>query len=243
VTATYVYGLAAAGLELPDGLHGLGPSGAVRTVEHDGLAAIVGDVPEDRALGTRDDLLAHETVVDTVAQAATVLPMRFPAVIDDSGIVDELLAPNRDEFLSVLGELDGKVQYTLHGRYEQEVLLQEILEENDEIRALNDRVRELPEDVGYQDRIRLGELIVAELDERAATDAADVEERLRPFAEDVSITPTPQPEQVITAAFLVARDRVAEFEEAVEQLGRDTHGWLRLRLLGPLAPYDFVAGR
>lgn len=243
MTATYVYGLVEAGHELPDGLEGLGPSGEVRTVEHDGLAAIVGDVPQDRALGTRADLLAHEAVVDTVAQAATVLPMRFPAVIDDAGIVDELLAPHRDEFLTILGQLDGKVQYTLHGRYEQDVLLEEILEENDEIRALNDRVRELPEDVGYQDRIRLGELIVAELDERAAADAGDVEDRLRPFAEDVSITPSPQPDQVITAAFLVARDRAAEFEEAVEELGNDTHEWLRLRLLGPLAPYDFVAGR
>jgi hypothetical protein len=242
VTATYVYGLVAAGHELPDGLEGLGPSGEVRTVEHDGLAAIVGDVPE-RALGTRADLLAHEAVVDTVAQVATVLPMRFPAVIDDAGIVDELLAPHRDEFLAVLGELDGKVQFTLQGRYEQDVLLQEILEENDEVRTLNERVRELPDDVGYQDRVRLGELIVAELDRRSAADAEDVEERLRPYAEKVSITPTPQPDQVINAAFLVARERAAEFESAVERLGADTHEWLRLRLLGPLAPYDFVAGR
>jgi hypothetical protein len=243
VTATYVYGLVAAGHELPEGLEGMGPTGEVRTVEHDGLAAIVGDVPQDRALGTRADLLAHEAVVDTVAQAATVLPMRFPAVIDDSGIVDELLAPNRDEFLAILSELDGKVQYTLQGRYESDVLLQEIVEDDDQIRALSEHVRELPEDVGYQDRVRLGELIVAELDKRSADDAADVEERLRPFAEKVSITPTPQPEQVITAAFLVARDRAAEFEEAVERLGADTHEWMRLRLLGPLAPYDFVAAR
>lgn len=243
MTATYVYGLVAAGQELPEGLTGLGPSGEVRTVEHGGLAAIVGDVPLDRPLGTRADLLAHETVVDTVAQAATVLPMRFPAVIDDAGLIDELLAPHRDEFLSVLGELEGKVQYTLHGRYQQDVLLEEILEENAEVRELNERVRDLPEDVGYQDRVRLGELIVAELDERSAADAVDVEERLRPYAESVSITPTPQPDQVITAAFLVARDRAAEFESAVEDLGADTHEWLRLRLLGPLAPYDFVTGR
>jgi hypothetical protein len=26
----------------------------------------------------------------------------------------------------------------------------------------------------------------------------------------------------------------------VEELGGDTHEWLKLRLLGPLAPYDFV---
>ncbi|MGI5132029.1 GvpL/GvpF family gas vesicle protein [Pseudonocardia sp. CA-107938] len=242
MTATYVYGLVPAGTRLPEGLTGMGP-GSVGTVEHDGLAAVVGAVPEGRALGSRADLLAHESVVDTVAQAATVLPMRFPAVIDDAGIVDELLAPHRDEFLAVLADLEGKVQYTLRGRYEQEVLLREIVEQDPEIRALDQHVRGLPQDVGQADRIRLGELVVAALDERSTVDAADIEERLRPYAERVSLSATPLPDEVITAAFLVDRDRAAEFEEAVEELGRDTHDWLRLRLLGPLAPYDFVTGR
>ncbi len=225
---------------MPDGLTGLGPSGTVTTVEHDGLAAIVGDVPEGRPIGTRDDLLAHEAVVDAVAKEATVLPMRFPAVIDDAGIVEELLAPHRDHFLAIIGDLEGTVQYTVRGRYEQDVLLQEIIEEDDEIRALNERVRELPEDASYYDRVRLGELIVAALDERSAVDAAEIEERLRPLAEDVALSATPRPEEVITAAFLVRRTEAAAFEDAVEELGRDTHDWLRLRLLGPLAPYDFV---
>ncbi|NWJ69649.1 GvpL/GvpF family gas vesicle protein [Pseudonocardia sp. ICBG1122] len=242
MTATYVYGLVRAGAPVPEGLTGLG-SGAVTTVEHDGLVAVVGDVPDGRPLGTRDDLLAHEAVVDGVAKATTVLPMRFPAVIEESGIVDELLAPHRDEFLAVLADLDGKVQYTLRGRYDQEVLLREIVEEDEEIRALNERVRELPEDVGQQDRIQLGERIVAALDERSAVDVADIDERLRPFAAQVSISPSPQPDEVVTAAYLVERSKAAEFEEAVEELGRDTHDWLRLRLLGPLAPYDFVSGR
>jgi hypothetical protein len=38
----------------------------------------------------------------------------------------------------------------------------------------------------------------------------------------------------------VERKRAHEFEEAVEQLGAELHGRARMRLLGPLAPYDFV---
>jgi hypothetical protein len=49
-----------------------------------------------------------------------------------------------------------------------------------------------------------------------------------------------QPEDVINAAFLVERERIQEFEDAVENVGRDLDGRVRLRLLGPLAPYDFV---
>ena len=44
----------------------------------------------------------------------------------------------------------------------------------------------------------------------------------------------------MNAAFLISEKRVNEFEDAVEELGRAQASRLRLRLLGPLAPYDFV---
>src|SRR5918997_2182609 len=102
MTATYVYGLVGADAQLPDDLTGLGPSGKVSTIPHGDVAAIVSDVPADRPLGTRDDLIAHETVVDTVAAGAAVLPMRFPAVIEEDGVVEELLGPHQDHFLAAL---------------------------------------------------------------------------------------------------------------------------------------------
>src|SRR5918999_12836 len=84
-TPTYVYGLIASDTELPDGLEGLGPSGKVSKIAHGEVAAIVSDVPVDRPLGMRKDLLAHEAVVDAVAASSTVLPMRFPAVVQERG--------------------------------------------------------------------------------------------------------------------------------------------------------------
>jgi hypothetical protein len=123
VTATYVYGLVPADAELPDDLVGLGPSGSVSVVAHEGVAAVVGDVPTDRPIGTRDDLVAHESVVDRIAAVTTVLPMRFPAVIEDSSVVEELLAPHHETFARGLEALEGTVQYTLKARYDTDVLL------------------------------------------------------------------------------------------------------------------------
>jgi hypothetical protein len=236
----YVYGLVPAATQLPEGLEGLGPSGRVWTVEHGDVAAVVGDVPEDRPLGTRADLLAHERVVDGLAEVTAVLPMRFPAVVEESGVVEELLAPNHDRFAADLAELEGRVQFALKGRYQQDVVVREVVEGDDEIGALSERVRELPEDASYYDRVRLGELIVAALEKRREEEAAQMLERLRPFAvETVPHTPA-QPDEVVDAAFLVERTKQQEFEDAVENLGRDLDGRVRMRLLGPLAPYDFV---
>jgi hypothetical protein len=240
MSPTYVYGLVGAGAEIPDDLPGLGPSGRVSTIVHGGIAAIVGDVPDDRPLGTRDDLIAHETVLDTVAASVAVLPMRFPAVVEEKGVVEELLAPNEDYFLEVLAGLEGRVQFALKGRFEQDAVLLEVVESDDEIRTLQERVRELPEDASYYDRVRLGELIVGALEERREVEAEKIYERLEPTAVEVAAHQPASPEDVVNAAFLVDRDRVQEFEDAVEGLGSDLAGRVRLRLLGPLAPYDFV---
>jgi hypothetical protein len=240
MTATYVYGLVGADAKLPDDLTGLGPSGTVSTIAHGDVAAIVSDVPTDRPLGTRDDLLAHETVVDTVAASAAVLPMRFPAVVEADGVVDELLAPNHDRFVAALGELEGRVQYTLKGRYERDVVLGEVLEEHPEIRELQAEIRDLPEDATYHQRLRLGELVVGALEERRDAEAARLAQRLQAYAVGVAEHHPGQPDDVVNTAFLVERERTQEFEDAVEGLGEELHGRVRLRLLGPLAPYDFV---
>jgi gas vesicle protein GvpL/GvpF len=240
VTPTYVYGIVAADTELPAGLKGLGPTGGVSLVTSGEVAAVVGDVPVDRPLGTREDLLAHEAVVDSVAGTTTILPMRFPAVIEEDGVVEELLAPNEERFLADLADLDGRVQFALKGRYEQDVVLREVLEGDEEIRTLQERVRDLPEDATYYDRVELGQLVVGSIEQLRETDAAELYAQLEGAAVRVAPHTPANPEDVIDAAFLVERAAVADFEQVVEDIGEARAGRIRFRLLGPLAPYDFV---
>jgi len=241
VSPTYVYGVVAADTVLPEGLRGLGPSGTVSLLADGQIAAVVGDVPVDRPLGTRDDLVAHETVVNAVAGATTILPMRFPAVIEEAGVVDELLGPNEEFFVRALADLEGRVQYTVKGRYEQDVVLREVLEDDEDLRALQERVRSVPEDASYYDRVKLGELVVAALEQRREADAAELYDRLEALAVAVVPHQPSQPEDVIDAALLIARTDIEAFGEAIEGLGEAWSGRIRFRLLGPLAPYDFVS--
>jgi hypothetical protein len=240
MTATYVYGLMPADAELPDDLVGIGPSGRVSKITHGKLAAIVSDVPMDRPLGTRDDLIGHEAVVDQVAAQTAVLPMRFPAVVEEAGVVEELLEPHHDKFLEILAGLANRVQYTLKGRYLEDTVLREVLDSDEEIRALREKVHELPEDASYYDRVKLGELVVGALEDRREFDASRMLERIAPTVVDTVQHQPASPEDVINAAFLVERNREREFSVAVEEVGREYDGQVRLRLLGPLAPYDFV---
>lgn len=243
--ACYVYGVVPADTVLPDGLQGLGPTGRVGLVRDGQLAAVVGEAPLDRALGTRDDLLGHEHVLETlVGDGVTVAPMRFGAVVaDEQSVGGELLAPHQEHFVGLLRDLAGRVQFTLTGRYEQPTVLRELIEENRDIRALHELTAGRSEEESYEQRLRLGELVVGELERRGQVDGAAVVDELTPLAVDVVARGPGEADGVVDAAFLVDEQHRARFEERVEDCGRRRAGRIRFRLVGPLPAYDFISGQ
>jgi hypothetical protein len=238
--ACYVYGVIRAGTRLPEDLHGIADD-EVSLVRYGDLAAAVSPVHPERPLGTRDDLLAHEAVVEALADDTTVLPLRFGAVVTTAdALVEEMLVPYHDWFAGVLDDLTGTREYTVSGVYVEDVVLREVLEEEPEAARLRERVRELPEDAAYYDRIRLGELIVKALDDKRQADTGELIGALEPYAEAVSPREPTGEDTAADAAFLVADEEMPAFERAVDELGERWAGRVRLRMVGPLAPYDFV---
>lgn len=241
MSVEYVYGVTSADVELPGDLRGIDDQAAA-LVTHGGCAVIVSPLEADRALGTRDDLFAHQRVLEAVAaDGAPVLPFRFGAVMPDrDAIVAELLEPNQEAFAEDLDRIRGHVQLTLKGRYVEEVVLGELLRERPDIAERREQLQSVPEDAAYYDRIQLGEMIAQSLEDKAKADAQFALERLAPHAErTVAHTPR-RTEEIVDAAFLVRQDRRERFEQAVDQLGEQWDGRVRLRLVGPLPPYDFA---
>ncbi|MGA5701474.1 GvpL/GvpF family gas vesicle protein [Peterkaempfera bronchialis] len=245
-TACYVYGIVlerTAAEAHPDRLHGVADTGGqVTSVRHRGIAAVVSDIPTDRPLGRPDDLRAHARVLDTLAAGFDpVLPFRFGAVLRDSqAVVDELLEPYHDDFLGALESLADRAQYSLRARYELDTVLPEVLEEVPEARRLREEVQGLSEEAGYDRRIRLGEIVSEAVARKRELDAREIERVLAPLATAAAFTETTTAEGLADAAFLVERRRSEAFEAAAEELAGRWYGRVRLRLLGPLAAYDFA---
>ncbi|MFP5071945.1 GvpL/GvpF family gas vesicle protein [Pseudonocardia nantongensis] len=241
-SGTYVYGVVAAGSDIPTGLQAVGAEGTdIALLDHRDLAAVVSDIPVDRPLGRRDDLMAHEQVVNAVAEKVTVLPMRFGGVVEnDQAVVDELLEENHDFFVEALRAIEGRVQFVLDGRYDQDELLSGIVGNNSDIAELSESIRGQDPDATYYDRVRLGERIAAELEEQRTADAEDAEERLAPFADAVLVKQAGGEDGAVNISFLVPRDRRSDFEQAVDALGDEWGDRVALRLVGPVAPFDFL---
>jgi hypothetical protein len=175
VRGSYIYGIVPAGVRIPDGLEPIPTEDGTQLglVTEGGLAAVVSDVDAGRALGTRKDLMAHEAVLNAIAQDTPVLPMRFGAVVtDDDAVAEELLAPHQDYFVRALEQLEGHLEFRLRGDYDQDVILTRILEEDPRIQQMREKVAGVDEDASYYDRIRLGEAISTSRSSCAPTTAA-----------------------------------------------------------------------
>jgi hypothetical protein len=241
--ATYVYGVVAAADSTEIQAPGVGGDKAkVRRVVLDGVAALVSDVPQGALVAARD-LRAHWSVLEEAAARTTVLPVRVGTVMaSDAVVADEFLAPNAERLAALLAELDGKVQLNIKGFYDEETLLREVVQQTPQVARMRRRVQALPDAAGYYDRIRLGELVSAEIDRRRARDAELVVGRLEPLAEAANAEPPNTRNGAVNAAFLVRRDRVDDFSAAVERLAAELGDRIRIRYVGPLPPYSFADG-
>lgn len=246
VHGVYVYGILHGPASLPEDLPAVGDAGVdVWLATHDTLSALVSELHISRPLGTREDLLAHERVLDSMAEHTTVLPMRFGAVVRDAdAVVGELLKPHREHFGFVLSELDGMVQFTVRGRYVDEAHLREVVADQPEVRELRESLQGVAEDAGHAERVRLGELVSNAVTQKRQTDAEALAEVVAPYVAASTAHEVGGQDDAVHVAFLVDRRRRRdEFERAVDELGQRWVNRIQLRLLGPLAPYDFVPDR
>lgn len=244
-TACYVYGVVPADVQTESDARGVGdPPARVDVVTHGEVAALLSEINPDRPLGTPDHLRAHEELLDAAAAEAPVLPFRFGAVMTDrDAVTEELLATHHDDFVAALAELEGRAEYVVKGRYLENAVLREVLEENPELDRLRRQIRGQPEEATRNERITLGEAVNNAVTAKRDADTRRMVDVLGPLSVAVRIREPTHEEDAVHVAVLAETGSEAEIEAALRDLAREWSGRISLRLLGPMAAYDFVTTR
>jgi hypothetical protein len=116
----------------------------------------------------------------------------------------------------------------------------------DEILAENADIRQLKADlqrrstVSRSGKIGLGEMVKKALDAKRAREARMLLRPLREISAEFRENKISGDQMIANAAFLVADDRVAEFDRIVSDLSDRFGGRLRLKYVGPVPPCNFV---
>jgi hypothetical protein len=235
----FVYGIGGEDFPLPAGLRGVGdPPRPLRLVRHAGLAAIVADV--DDAPNRRQDLEAHVVAMGELAEAGTLVPMRYGTVTDDEDEVrSDLLERHADALRQVLQSLDGCVQMTLKAIYDENVPLREIIRREPDLKAQSDRLKGQSQDAARDAWIRLGERVAAAVEQARAADEEQLASRIAQVAEHVVVEPPGHERMAARLQVLVRRERREALDDIVRELGEQQAQRMTLRYSGPIAPYSF----
>ena len=210
----------------------------VHTVHFRDIAAVVSNTPMVVQDPTRDNVLAHQRVNETVMQQHTVIPMSFGTVFKTDDDIMELLRSAYEAFQDVLTKMRDKFEFGLKVLWDRDQIIREIEEEDEDIRRLKGEISSQKGST-YFARMQYGRLIDAALQARSERYVAEIFEALR----DVSVASRSNKpigdRMIMNAAFLVARNREQAFDGRVKDIGQ-RYDKLTFKYTGPWPPYNFV---
>jgi hypothetical protein len=244
-TGIYVYGIVPADVEVEPDAQGIGdPPATVEVIREGGIAALVSPVPTDQPLGKPECMQAHARLLDGTASVAPVLPLRFGAVMTDKeSVAEELLRSNHDEFAEALRALEGHAEYVVKGRYDEDIILREVISESAEAQQLREQMRGMSEDASRKLRMELGEIVVKAIDSKREADTEAALKVLDDLVKQFNVRKPTHELDAVNIALLAEVDQQEELQGKVDDLSENWRGRVEVRLLGPLAAYDFVVTR
>jgi hypothetical protein len=236
----YVYCIIRSDRQREFGSVGIGGGQRVFTVAYQDLAAVVSDTPIVIYDPTRENVLAHEFVNETVMREFTVIPMSFGTVFRSEDDVSELLRSTYQAFSDVLDKMQDKIEFGLKVLWDREKVIANLERENDEIRRLKDEISRHTASSTYFARMQLGRLIEGALEEMGTRYVSDIHDALKPVAVASRSNKPIGDRMILNAAFLVDRAQEQLFDERVKETSRKYEDLLTFKYSGPWPPYNFV---
>jgi hypothetical protein len=210
----------------------------VQTVGFREIAAVISDTPEEVLDATRENVLAHERVNETVMRSFTVIPMSFGTVFKTRDDIVELLRGAYDAFRDVLDKMQDKVEFGLKVLWDRDIMVREIEDDDEDIRRLKNEISAVPGST-YFARMQYGRQIDAALQARSEHYVADIFAQLRDVSVAARANKPIGDKMIMNAAFLVSRDKETAFDAKVKEVGA-LYDKLNFRYTGPWPPYNFV---
>src|SRR5215468_6464137 len=236
----YVYCIVRSDRQRDFGAIGIGGGQRVFTVAYKDLAGVVSDTPIVIYDPTRENVLAHKFVNETVMKEFTVIPMSFGTVFRSEEDVTELLRSTYQAFSDVLNKMQDKIEFGLKVLWDREKVIANLERENDEISRLKDEISRHTTTSTYFARMQLGRLVDSALEEMSSRYVADVHEALKPAAVASRSNKPIGDRMILNAAFLVDRAQEFAFDDRVKETNRHYEDVLSFKYSGPWPPYNFV---
>jgi len=245
----YIYCIIGTKQERNFGPIGIGVRGdEVLTIGYDDLSIVASDHPMTRFVVNRENMLAHEKVIEEVMKEFdSVLPVRFGTVASNADEVRNLLDRRHKEFKNLLRDMDHKIELGVKGIWKNmDVIFKEIIKENKEIKKAKEKIQNDTGPVrksfssGVQAKIEVGKMIEQALVKKKEKEAEKTVDALRRTVFDCKLNKNISDNMFMNAAFLVDKGREKEFDNIMDDLDDKYKARIKFIYAGPLPVFNFV---
>jgi len=189
---------------------GIGNRGdVVSTISYRDLSGVISNSPMTKYVVSRENLLAHEKVIEKTMQDYTVLPVRFCTIATSAEEIRNLLRKRYPEFKNLLRDMDNKIELGIKALWtDMNDILTEIVRENKQIRQLKSKTEvKSPSKQVRADKICLGTMVQSALEAKRQSRREEIVATLRKTALDYRFNKTYGDNMILNAAFLIDRSR------------------------------------
>ena len=238
----YIYGIIDTNGVRNFGAIGIGGRGdVVSNISYQDISAVISNYPMEKYELSKENLLAHEEVVERVMSDYTVLPMRAFTIAANAEEVRDFLRKHYRELTGLIKDMDNKVELGLTAFWKDMApIFQEIVNENGKIRTLREKIAGIAERQGFKEKINLGEMVASALKYKKEIEGEEILRSLKKSAIDFRMNDVRGDEMIINAAFLIDRGWENEFDSKVRELNSKYAQRIRFKYVGPMPPYNFV---
>ncbi len=240
----YVYGViqsAPSREPINFGRTGIGGFGEqVYTVHYGDIAAVVSKTNVFIFDPTRENALAHEHVIELVMKTHTIIPMSFGTVFRTDEDIREVLKSIYASLKDVLEQMAGKVEFGLKVTWDRDRIIEELKRDDEEIHRFHQELTKKHLQSTYFARMQLGRMIDKAMVERSAEFVREIYDGLRSVCVASRDNKPIGDKMIMNAAFLIQREREADFDAAVNKIAKKFGDRLNFKYTGPWPPYNFV---
>jgi len=240
----YIYGIINSGTRELKG-NAWKEGAPVYLVPYQNVAAVVSDEEVvDLAHLTKDlvarRLVDHQRVIEGVMGLKhTIIPMKLGTFAGNPSEVQDILARGYTTMTDVFHIVCDKLELDVVVTWPDLAPVLKAVGEEPDILEAKHKLLANPGKITVEDQMRVGLMVKKALDTRREQLDLKIRSALSAISRDVRVHELMDDLMIMNTAFLIERDRQAEFEQCLDRLNAETGETLHFRCVGPLPPYSF----
>ncbi|TCO77906.1 GvpL/GvpF family gas vesicle protein [Marinisporobacter balticus] len=206
-------------------------------VNYKDITMVVKDIEEDEIFPTGEEILKHETTIESIMKKAPIIPMSFGNICKTEEEIESFLKNNYNKLIRLFERFEKRMEVGLKVYWTEDAFSQEV--EDKKIKKLKEEI--MKNQGSSQLRIsEVGRLVEERVDKIRDYYVDQIHKKLSQSAYESKLNIAHTPRMVLNSAFLIDKDKENEFDKLMNTLFDKYRDSLIFKYTGPWPPYNFI---